>query len=453
VVLSAMGKIEESWEEFQSAGSHERAEFEVWYNVGRAFIEAGKADKGVSYLKRAYQANPQHPDVHAVLGAAYLLRGGSAMLAESLKYLKRSLQLAPRHLVAFCDLAMTLCEMDNLDGARLVVNQALKAYPRSPELIFIRALVTLHEEEENSVARAGALFSAALSARPDLLVSLYNMALCQFVLGMRDAAAQQLEAVTQLDPSFAPAYYLMGVGHALANRYDEALAAWQKAAQYEPGNPDLQANMGYVYYQRGDWQNAITCYMRAHRAAPHDADILSCLGLSFGRAARVMSDAWDALALKKSTTPKPGSPQEERTYNDLLNKSITAFEQSLLLKAHSPVTHSNLGLVYYFRKQVENAVDQWRIVSQLDARYASRREEEQYRNFDDSPIAMRPLNWRARVIGIAPILPRPHTRLLPGHRARAFRPALTDPALQKMHDMRRELEHTVRELGWLHAHK
>jgi tetratricopeptide (TPR) repeat protein len=453
VVLSAMGKIEESWEEFQRAGKHERAEFEVWYNLGRAFIEVGKPDRGVSYLRQAFQANPQHPDVHVVLGAAYLLRGNPSMRPEALKYLKRALQIQPRHLIAFCDLIMLLCEMGNQDGARLLVNQALKAYPRSPELIFLRALVTLEEEEETHMARAGALFNTSLSGRPDMLVSLYDMALCQFLMGLRDAAAHQMEAVTKRDPAFSPAYFMIGIGHALANRYTEALDAWQKAAQFEPGNPDLQANMGFVYYQRGDWNSAIACYVKAHRASPDDADILSCLGLCFGRAAAQIREAWEEQEMKYRLNPKPRNPQDEKRYNDLLNRAITALEQSLQIKPHSPITHSNLGLVFYFQRHIERAVEEWRIVSRMDARYASRREEEQYHKFDDTQVALRPLNWRARVVSIAPLLPRPHTRLLPGRNARAFRPAITDPALQKMPAMRYELEHITQTLGWIHVHK
>jgi tetratricopeptide (TPR) repeat protein len=453
VVLSAMGKIDESWEEFQRAGNHERAEFEVWYNLGRAYIEVGKPDRGVAYLRRAFQANPQHPDVHVVLGAAYLLRGNASMRAEALKYLKRALQLQPRHLIAFCDLAMLLCEMDNPDGARLLINQALKAYPRSAELIFLRALVTMSEEEETHMARAGALFNTSLAGRPDMLVSLYDMALCQFVMGLRDAAAQQMEAVTKRDAAFSPAYFMIGIGHAIARRYPEALDAWQRAAQFEPNNPDLQANMGFVYYQRGDWQNAIACYVKAHRAAPEDADILSCLGLSFGRAAATIREAWEEAEMKYRINPKPRNPQDEKNYNELLNRAITALEQSLQIKPHSPITHSNLGLVYYFKRHIERAVEQWRIVSRMDASYASRREEEQYHKFDDTQVTLRPLDWRARIVGIAPLLPRPHTRLLPGRSARAFRPAISDPALQKMPAMRRELEHVSQTLGWIHAHK
>jgi hypothetical protein len=137
----------------------------------------------------------------------------------------------------------------------------------------------------------------------------------------------------------------------------------------------------------------------------------------------------------------------------LLNRAITALEQSLQIKPISPVTHSNLGLVFYFQRHIERAVEQWRVVSRMDARYASRREEEQYHKFDDTQVTLRPLNWRARVVGMAPLLPRPHTRLLPGRNARGFRPAITDPALQQMPTMRRELEQTQQALGWIHARK
>lgn len=461
VVLSAMGKLEESWEEFGRAGGHERAEFEVWYNVGRANIEAGRADKGVEFLKRAFQFNPQHADVHAVLGAAYLLRGGERMLGEALNSLKRALQFSPRHRAALCDLTMTLIEMENFQGAAMVAGQALKIFPRNGEVMFLRSLLTLDEDDENHLARAATQFNTALGERSDLVVCLYNTALCQYVIGLRDAAAQQFEGVTRRDMAFAPAYFMMGAGHAVANRYPEALAAWQKASHYEPGNPDLQANMGYIYYQRGDWPNAIACYLHAHRSAPGDAEILSCLGLAYGRQAGTMRDVIEAQAAKRaksllnqpSAASKEREAEETRHYMDILNKAIAAFEQSLRFKPHTPSTHSNMGLALYFQKQVEKAVDQWRLVSRLDARYAQSREEDQYRNFDESGVTLRPLNWRARVVKMAPLLPLPHTRLVPGYNARAFRPALPDPEMQKVRSWRQELETTLRLLGWLNARK
>jgi hypothetical protein len=144
-------------------------------------------------------------------------------------------------------------------------------------------------------------------------------------------------------------------------------------------------------------------------------------------------------------------PHEVRMHADFLNRSIGCFQQSLQITPHSPITHSNLGLAFYFQKQVEKAVDQWRLVSQLDARYAQSREEDQYREFDDSQIALRPFNWRTRIVDLAPVLPHPHTRLLPGRNLRRLRPALADPELQRAYKQRVELEHILHLLGWLHV--
>lgn len=440
VVLSAMGRNEESLEEFQKAGAHERAEFEVWYNLGRAYIEHGKPERGVEFLRRAFQAEPNDADVHTVLGSAYLLRGQMQLLPEAMKHLKRALQINPRHRTALTDIAIALMEMGQNEQALRVVQEELKTYPRSAEAMFLMALVSLRiaddavraqtsnpalkdrVHDDQALARASQLFNRAFDLRPDLLVTLYNMALCQYVIGFRDSAARQLEHVVARDPSIAPAYYLMGVGHADAKRWKEALEAWQTAARYEPGNPDLEANMGYIYYQRGDWAQAISHYVKAHRAAPDQADLLSALGLCYAR-------------------------------DKQLNKAIQAFEHSLRLAPHAPVTHSNLGLAYYFQTQVERALDQWRIVSQLDAAYASRREEDQYTNFDDSLVGLRPLNWRSRIIRMAPVLPPSHTQMVPGYNARAYRLAVSDPAIKELDDQARELDVQSREIGFAHAHK
>jgi hypothetical protein len=59
-------------------------------------------------------------------------------------------------------------------------------------------------------------------------------------------------------------------------------------------------------------------------------------------------------------------------------------------------------------------MEHWRTVSRLDSKYAASREEEQQRSFDDSVVQLRPIDWRSRVVKMAPVLPKPQTRLLPG---------------------------------------
>jgi tetratricopeptide (TPR) repeat protein len=420
VVLSALGRLDEGLQRFQRAGGHDRAEFEVFYNLGRAYIEHGHPEAGVEHLRQAFQLNPHSADVHVVLGAAYLLRGKSELLPEALKHLKRALQLNPQSRAAFADLTLALIDANNKEAAVKVIQQALKTNPKSAEVLFILALLIMERGDEQHWTQAVAQFGAALDARPDLVAALYDMALCQYLIGFRDSAAQQLQIVTDRDPSFSPAYFLIGIGHAVGKRYDEALTAWHNALKHEPNNPELHSNIGYVYYRKGDWQAAIKYFMTAHRIAPRDAEVLGALGLCFARA-------------------------------NMMHQSITSFQQSLALNPRSPVTHSNLGLAYYIHKQVEKAIEHWRIVSQLDSDYARRKEEEEQRSFDDASVAMKPFNWRERTIRMAPTLPRPHTRLVPGFNARHFRLAISDPTLEEIRDLHKQLTDATRYLAWMNA--
>lgn len=420
VVLSALGRLDESLQRFQRAGSHERAEFEVFYNLGRAYIEHGKPEAGVEHLRQAFQLNPNSADVHVVLGAAYLLRGKEEFIPEAIKHLKRALQLNNTHRVAYADLALALLESKNEAGAVKVIQQALKSNPKSAETSFLLGLIIMERGDEQHWTQAAAQFSVALESRPDLTAALYDMALCQYLVGFRDSASQQLQVVTDRDPSFAPAYFLIGVGHAVAKRFDEALVAWFNALRYEPNNVDLHVNIAYIFYQRQDWQTAIKHFMTAHRLALLDASILSATGLCFARAGE-------------------------------FDRAIVSFRQSLHIQPRSPVTHSNLGLTYYLHKEVEKAVEHWRIVSQLDSTYAKKREEEEQRSFDDSTVSLRPFNWRERTIRLAPTLPRPQTRLVPGFNARHFRLAISDPSLEQVLDLRKRLDEATRYLAWMNA--
>lgn len=457
VVYSALGLNEEAWREFGLASGHERADFEVWFNVGRAYIESGAPDKGMSFLRRAFALEPQNPDLHAALGAGYLLRrsGKNELLEEANKHLRRALQLAPQSLPALLGLAMTCAQSDNAQNALVVINQAQKMYPRRVEVLFLRSLFTLIlETDAEHTARAGTQFSTVYAAQPELLAADYNASLCQFLMGLQKSAFHQLESVVARDPSFTPAFFLIGIGHATAGNYDQAIAAWKVVVSHNSEHVDAHANMGFAYYQKSEWQNAIAAFTRANRLAPLDHDILSCLGLSYGRAGGALRQARIDRAAKV-TLMKPGAAAQARDakegheMEDFLKHAVAAFQNSLKLKPNVPITYSNLGLSYFLLNHIDQAVEQWRTVSRIDARYALMREDEQYNQFDDSQMTLRPLRWREQIVGMMPLLPPPHTRLVPGYNERAFRPALSDPKLQRLHTLRRQLLHIARQQAWM----
>jgi len=418
---SAQGNVENALEYFQQAGGTEHGEFEVYYNLGRSWIEHGKSDIGVPYLRQAFAIEPNNADVHAVLGAAYLFAGRTQLYAEALKHLKRALQLNTHHRTAAINLILALREIRNSDMASQIIGQAMKLFPKTAEPQFLAALLTLEKapdarEHEDRWAAAAQRFESAMNARPSLVSGLYNSALCQFMIGFRDSSAKLLESVVARDPSLGPAYYLIGYGHAVAKREDEAVKAWNMALKYEPGNPDLHANMGALLYKKKDFQGAIRSYAQAHRLLPNDAQILAALGVAFAQA-------------------------------KMYQQAILTIKQSIDIDPRNPIAYSNLGLAHYLFKEIEDAVMNWRMVSQIDSAYAERREGLQEKSFDESIIQLRPIDWRNRIIQLAPVLPRAKTRLLPGTNAREYRLVVTDSELQQLVHDKRNLERASRQLA------
>lgn len=418
---SARGDVEKSLEYYQRAGGTEHGEFEVYYNLGRSWIEHGKSDIGVPYLRQAFAIEPNNADVHAVLGAAYLFVGRTQLYAEALKHLKRALQLDSHHRSAAINLVLALQEIRNTDMAVQMLGQTLKLFPKAAEPQFLVALLMLERapdasEHQDRWAAAAQRFESAVSARPNLVSGLYNSALCQFIIGFQDTSSKLLEAAVARDPSLGPAYYLIGYGHAVAKREDAALKAWNVALRFEPNNPDLHANMGALLYRKKDFQGAIRAYAQAHRLLPGDAQILAALGVAFAQA-------------------------------KMYEQAILTIKQSIELDPRSPIAYSNLGLAHYLFKEIEDAVMNWRMVIKIDSAYAERREGVQEKSFDESIIQLRPINWRDRIVNLAPILPRAKTRLLPGTNAREYRLVVTDPELQPLVADKREVERASRLLA------
>jgi tetratricopeptide (TPR) repeat protein len=261
-------------------------------------------------------------------------------------------------------------------------------------------------------------FGAALQTRPDLIAGVYNGALCQYLLGFRESAADLFQVVVTQDSSISMAYYLIGIGHAMGKRYDEALAAWHKALKFEPRSIDLLANIAFAYYKKNEWKQSIKYFQLAHEIDRNDATLLSGMGLSYARA-------------------------------KMFDRAIDAFKRSLQLDPHAASTHSNLGLSYYLAKEVEQAIKHWRLVSQLDASYAKKMEQQEERSFDDSMVDLRPLDWQNRIIRLAPSLPKPRTKLVPGFNMRRRHFIISDPTLKDIYEKKQELDRLNRRHAFL----
>ena len=92
---------------------------------------------------------------------------------------------------------------------------------------------------------------------------------------------------------------------------------------------------------------------------------------------------------------------------------------------------------------------EWGVVSQINPAYASRRGKRMQSEFDDSQIALVPFHVADRAVPIPPKTGAFLPRFLAGYDTDEWDLLLSDPALARLLEMRREVRRLEREVAAL----
>ena len=99
--------------------------------------------------------------------------------------------------------------------------------------------------------------------------------------------------------------------------------------------------------------------------------------------------------------------------NKNIPEAIKAFEKSLSMEPYNPVTHSNLGLAYYFNKDIEKATYEWATVGRLDPEYALKRRNIETATYDDTQAAVPMIDFQSYSLKLAPEYSNSPLKLIP----------------------------------------
>ena len=90
--------------------------------------------------------------------------------------------------------------------------------------------------------------------------------------------SQAIELATKLtvqNPSYAPAWYWLGVAYSRENKTDLAISAFKKVTELRPNTPQLASSnefMGWIYYHRKDFTEALRLFNLALGQNPNSLD-------------------------------------------------------------------------------------------------------------------------------------------------------------------------------------
>ena len=83
-----------------------------------------------------------------------------------------------------------------------------------------------------------------------------------------DEAIAEFNKALEIDPNFADAYYNRGLANAKKGSFNEAISDYTKAIQINPDDSDFYYNRGIAYYKKNDFDPAISDYTKAIQIRP-----------------------------------------------------------------------------------------------------------------------------------------------------------------------------------------
>jgi len=279
--------------------------------LARCYRLTGQPDKAISLLMDVVRDNPERYDSFETLGELYEEKGDLKM---ALTTYQQSLKIEPNQPLAYLRLAQLSIKNKHIEEGIKILTDAHQRFPDLPRITYFLAMA-LAQDKQNGLAVA--MFEdteqAARDAQQDMLDApfYFSYGAAAEQAGQIEKAVKLLKKSIALDPSnSAEACNYLGFMWVDRNeKLDEGGALIKRALQIEPENPAYLDSIGWYYFRKGQFDEALTNLLKAaDRIQPEDAVVDDHVG-----------DAYDKL----------GQPDKALTYwqraaaIDPGNKTIT----------------------------------------------------------------------------------------------------------------------------------
>jgi len=153
--------------------------------------------------------------------------------------------------------------------------------------------------------------------------------------------------------------FQLGEYHFQANHFPEAIAAYQKALEYDPAFVDAYYKLGISYGKSGESENGILALQEAIRLDPQNANAYNALGAIYG----MLQQYGEAINLFNKAVEV--NPQFELAYNNLgilygklgeHKKAIEALNRAIQINPKVAETYGALGVAYAMAGQPQDAI-------------------------------------------------------------------------------------------------
>jgi serine/threonine-protein kinase len=218
--------------------------------------------KAVDFFEKALVEDAQYALAHSGLADAYGLLGHYGVLGPAEVWTKAASSAAAAVMLdehsaeAHASLAHVKSTQDwDWVGAEREFQRAIAANPRYATAHHWYAMSCLAPLGRLDEARDSMLIAQSLDPVSSIVAR--DLAVIHFYRRDFDTALEQCDHTIELNPHFAPAYWILGVIQEQRKDFDESAAAFQRAVHLSPKTPRMHGALGRTFALSGRRKQAL----------------------------------------------------------------------------------------------------------------------------------------------------------------------------------------------------
>lgn len=261
------GQYEDSVQALEEASRLAARDPRVWFNLGLARQQLGRASAGLDALRTAHELDRRDAEIALELGRAY---SAAQRYLDAVSVLLEATQAHPQSAILWLEFGFAQRGLGNIEGMAASLDKAVELDPANLQGAGFRAAMELAQSSlsAQNFGRAIAGAEAATRMRPDDGSAWALLGLAQQASGRLPEAAQSLEKAVAVAPDRADIAHNLGTVYLAQRRYPEAEASFRRAVALDPAAGESAAAIARLEAQRAGAANGKDAGKRPAVAKP-----------------------------------------------------------------------------------------------------------------------------------------------------------------------------------------
>ncbi|MBT8350220.1 MAG: tetratricopeptide repeat protein, partial [Deltaproteobacteria bacterium] len=267
------GKFRDAQKLFISLGKRSKSKFTVILNILQLYIDKKKYKDAINILNGMLKGAPESSTIHHIAGLASY---GIKNTHRAMKHFKQVKPGSRFFQDAMLHISYIYQDKGDVNKAINHLKETLNKTPDDPELLYY---LSMFHEDTKKYKEAETTLKKAIEISPDEEKFLFRLGVVYDKWNRKEDSIKTMKAVIKLNPKHANALNYLGYTYAdLGINLDEAERLIKEALKHKPGDGYITDSLGWVFFKKGLYVEALNLLKKAVELVPDDPIMLEHLG-------------------------------------------------------------------------------------------------------------------------------------------------------------------------------